>query len=345
MLEITPSSLCVGSAVLSFFLGFPIYVLLTRFGIIDQPNERSSHESPTARGGGVAFLLSIFLIHPLLMIREASGVFGILFFATIILGIVSFIDDIKGLPASGRLTVQGLAAIASLVAIGLPDWHVTFAGMSLPTPFLLFLGWFWIVGYTNAFNFMDGINGLASGQAVITGLGMAVIAAKLSGCWTTPETILCLVIAGAAAGFLPHNFPRARMFIGDVGSASLGFLLSSLCVALVKKLGPESLIPLVFLHLNFIFDTGITLIRRIARGDTWYSPHREHFYQRLIRSGKSHQAVTLAEMALALVCCALILASQEFSGLAKWLLLACCPIVWGAFFVMAEREFLRSQTA
>ena len=104
MLEITPSSLCVGSAVLSFFLGFPIYVLLTRFGIIDQPNERSSHESPTARGGGVAFLLSIFLIHPLLMIREASGVFGILFFATIILGIVSFIDDIKGLPASGRLT-------------------------------------------------------------------------------------------------------------------------------------------------------------------------------------------------------------------------------------------------
>jgi len=342
MLEFTPISLGIGSAFLSFILGFPVYTFLSRYGIIDRPNERSSHESPTARGGGVAFLLTIFLVQSFLMFKEPSVFLGVVFFATMILGIVSFIDDIKGLPASGRLAVQGLAAIASILSIGVPNWHVSFAGLALPPTLLLFLGWFWIVGYTNAFNFMDGINGLAGGQAVITGFGMAAITATMSGCRTTAEAILCLDIAGAAAGFLPHNFPRARMFMGDVGSASLGFLLSSLCIALMRNLGPGSIIPLVFLHLNFILDTGITLLRRIARGDTWYSPHREHFYQRLIRSGKSHTTVTLAEMALAVICCLFILASLEYSGLTGWLFLACCPIIWGIFFVIAEREFLRS---
>jgi len=343
MFNISPIALSVESAFTSFILAFPVYYLLTQHGIIDRPNERSSHELPTARGGGIAFLFAGFLVISVIMYNDFSGFLGILTLSTILLGIVSFIDDIKGLPAFTRLAVQGIAAFSSLAASGIPDWQIFLAGISFPTPLLLFLGWVWIIGYTNAFNFMDGINGLASGQAIITGFGMALIAAKLSGSWTMPEIALCLIIAGSAAGFLPHNFPKARMFMGDVGSASLGFLLSSLCVALIKYLGPGSIIPLVFLHLNFILDTGVTLFRRIARGDRWYSPHREHFYQRLIRSGKSHTTVTLVEMALALVCCALILTSLEYPGPIGWLCLACCPIVWGVFFIVVEREFIRTQ--
>jgi UDP-N-acetylmuramyl pentapeptide phosphotransferase/UDP-N-acetylglucosamine-1-phosphate transferase len=157
----------------------------------------------------------------------------------------------------------------------------------------------------------------------------------------SPPVLLSLVIAGACAGFLPHNFPRARMFMGDVGSAPLGFLLAALVVWIARDYGWWLLIPLGLLHANFVLDTGLTLARRVLRGERWYEAHREHFYQRLIRAGKSHPFVTGLEMALQGVVLGLMVLYLHASVPARVGLIAVVILVWLAFFAYCERLFRR----
>jgi UDP-N-acetylmuramyl pentapeptide phosphotransferase/UDP-N-acetylglucosamine-1-phosphate transferase len=156
------------------------------------------------------------------------------------------------------------------------------------------------VGYTNAFNFMDGINGISGMQAIISGSGVAIMAVLVDQAELHSIALAAALVAGSAVGFLPHNFPRARVFMGDVGSVPIGFVTAGLGVVFAFKAGFWLLLPLVLLHSNYILDTSITLLRRIARGEKWYLPHREHFYQRLIRSGFSHSFVTFSEGCLQL---------------------------------------------
>jgi UDP-N-acetylmuramyl pentapeptide phosphotransferase/UDP-N-acetylglucosamine-1-phosphate transferase len=191
---------------------------------------------------------------------------------------------------------------------------------------------------------MDGINGLAAGQAIVTGLGMALLGSVVSGqsSMVSPPVLLSLVIAGACAGFLPHNFPKARMFMGDVGSAPLGFLLAALVVWIARDYGWWLLIPLGLLHANFVLDTGLTLARRILRGERWYEAHREHFYQRLIRAGKSHPFVTGVEMALQGVVLGLMVLYLYASAPVRAGLIALVILMWLAFFAYCERLFRRS---
>jgi UDP-N-acetylmuramyl pentapeptide phosphotransferase/UDP-N-acetylglucosamine-1-phosphate transferase len=154
---------------------------------------------------------------------------------------------------------------------------------------------------------------------------------------------LSLAVAGAALGFLPYNFPHARMFMGDVGSAPLGFLLAFLVLWLGSVAGAWLLVPLALLHANFILDTAVTLVRRIARGDKWHQPHREHFYQRLVRSGKSHTFVTGLELALQLVVLGLMVLylSAELPG--RIVLAFGVILIWVVFFAYCEVAF-RHQT-
>ena len=195
---------------------------------------------------------------------------------------------------------------------------------------------FVFAGYANAFNFMDGINGIAAGQAVVTGIGTALLGGLALEGFPNAPVLLSLVVAGAAAGFLPHNFPKARMFMGDVGSAPLGFLLAALAVWLAKIAGWWLIVPIALLHANFVLDTGITLGRRIFRGERWYEAHREHFYQRLVRTGKGHTLVTLLEMGLQCVVLGL-LTLYIFSGASARLILAVVVItIWLSFFAWAE---------
>jgi UDP-N-acetylmuramyl pentapeptide phosphotransferase/UDP-N-acetylglucosamine-1-phosphate transferase len=210
-------------------------------------------------------------------------------FAVLIAGI-SFIDDLKSLPALVRFGCHAAAGMAVLFGLGWttmafemgPEFRV-----ELPWIIGMSLGFLWVAGYTNAFNFMDGINGIAGGQAVVTGIGSGVLVGIATGEWLSLPVLFAFLVSGAAAGFLPHNFPRARMFMGDVSSAPLGFLLAALTLWLAQAHGWWLLIPLALLHANFVLDTGITLFRRIWRGEKWHAPHREHFYQRLIRAGKA----------------------------------------------------------
>jgi len=204
------------------------------------------------------------------------------------------------------------------------------------------IGGLWIAGYTNAFNFMDGINGIAGLQALTTGVGTALIAHELGATSHSELIVVALAIAGAALGFLPQNFPRAKVFMGDVSSATLGFMLAALAFALAAATSPWVLFWVGLLHANFVLDTGITLVRRALRGERLSQAHREHFYQRLVRAGRSHVFVSSVEAGLQVVAItAVVLATRSPVGI-KLLVAASVVVLWLGFFGFAEREFRRS---
>jgi UDP-N-acetylmuramyl pentapeptide phosphotransferase/UDP-N-acetylglucosamine-1-phosphate transferase len=331
-------------AVATYLLGFPAAIILARLGAVDKPNARSSHLKPVVRGGGVAMaggaLLLVFCGFPL-----SWGVTSVMLLSALGIGVVSFCDDLKSVGAAIRFGCHSVAAIAALVALPLSSLHFGGGSSGCPLPIvhlLWLLGFLWIAGYTNTFNFMDGINGLAAGQAVITGFGMALLGSLTLHAYHSAAVLWSLAIASAALGFLPHNFPQARMFMGDVGSAPLGFCLAFIALWLTLEAGFWLLIPLVLLHANFVLDTSITFVRRIFRGECWHDAHREHFYQRLIRSGKTHAFVTGLEMALQAVVLGLMVL-YLFAGTPIRVGLATLVVLlWLAFFAYCERSFRRS---
>jgi UDP-N-acetylmuramyl pentapeptide phosphotransferase/UDP-N-acetylglucosamine-1-phosphate transferase len=354
-------------AVATYLLGFPVAKTLARMGAIDKPNPRSSHSIPVVRGGGIAIMLVV--LSGGLAVGWRSGVVPVLMGLAFGLAVLSFWDDLRPLRPAIRFGGHALAAIGVLYALNWPRFSLDLASQlgvawpALVSGLFLFL---WLAGYANAFNFMDGINGLAAGQAIVSGLGMALLGSVVSGqppapraygpegwsasgpegLWpgevVSPPVLLSLVIAGACAGFLPHNFPRARMFMGDVGSAPLGFLLAALVVWIARDYGWWLLIPLGLLHANFVLDTGLTLARRVLRGERWYEAHREHFYQRLIRSGKSHVFVTGWELALQVLVLGLMVLYLYASAPVRAGLIALVILMWLAFFAYCERLFRRS---
>jgi UDP-N-acetylmuramyl pentapeptide phosphotransferase/UDP-N-acetylglucosamine-1-phosphate transferase len=201
---------------------------------------------------------------------------------------------------------------------------------------------FWIVGYTNAFNFMDGINGIAGIQAGVGALAMAAVAGVGIGRWDSAPVLISLAVSGAALGFLPHNFPKARMFMGDVGSAPLGMLLGFLVLWICNEHGFQLFIPLAMIHTNFILDTSVTLVRRIARGDRWLDSHREHFYQRLVRSGFSHTAVTSWEGFLLSIASIISILVARSSTTVQLVTLTYVILMWGSFFAIVEYRFWKT---
>lgn len=336
------------SALVTCVLGLPAYGVLRRLNIIDRPNERSSHERPTVRGGGIAIMATIILAGPLLFVIDRDLLLLIAPALAAFVAVISFIDDLRSLNPVIRFGCHAIAAGLLLFFLAPHDAFISLShgvALTLPSGVALALFFFWLAGYTNAFNFMDGINGIAAMQAALTGLGMALVSALYSGRWDSAPILLALVLAGTGLGFLPHNFPRARMFMGDVSSAPLGLLLAFDLLWLCQRHGWALLLPLFLLHANFVLDTAFTLVRRMARGEKWYHPHREHFYQRLIRSGKSHPYVTGWEAVLQLLSLVLMLLyiRSEFAG--RLVTLALTGILWIGFFAFAERRFRASSAA
>ena len=332
------------AALISWMVGFPVRQLLVWCNIIDQPNARSSHTEPVARGGGLGILLAIAVVA--LAVVPVEPWLAAWLGAGIGVGVISFLDDLRPQPAWLRFGCHVGGALLFAAVAGWPEVKVSFAddggvtatGVAGAAVVVIALA-----GYTNAFNFMDGINGLAAGQAALTGAGMAIITGLAAGEWASPPVLLCWAVSGAAAGFLPHNFPRARMFMGDVSSAPLGLMLAALAVWLAAVHGPWLLLPLALLHANFLLDTAITLARRVARGDRWFEAHHEHFYQRLIRAGKSHVLVTGSELALQLAALGLMAAYVLLEPAVRPWLAAAVVAMWLGFFCYAERTFRRAQ--
>jgi UDP-N-acetylmuramyl pentapeptide phosphotransferase/UDP-N-acetylglucosamine-1-phosphate transferase len=261
--------------------------ILAHREILDRPNERSSHQVPTPRGGGIAVIGSTLLAWAVFARTESvpSGVFGIVLGA-VLLAAVSWFDDLRGLSPIVRLLAQ-----AAAVAVGI---------LVLPGPRDLFylaaigLVWIW---WINLFNFMDGIDGLAGTEAAAIGASLLLFAGVGAGADPALRT-LAAVVTGAAIGFLVWNWSPARIFLGDIGSVPLGYVLGFLLLDLAAR-GRWTIA--VILPLYFLADATITLVRRLLRGERVWQAHREHFYQHAVRRGLGHAAVVKRVIAADLV--------------------------------------------
>lgn len=261
----------------SLAIGPLVLALLRRGQVLDHPCERSSHGAPVLRGGGLAPCVGALVGLALTSSIEDSYRAGI-GMAAAFLGLVGLLEDVVGIPALRRLAIQFVAAgPASLFLLdhlsGPLLWRVAFV-----------LGVvFWLVAFTNAYNFMDGIDGISVAQAVGAGATWFLV-----GTYTDSPVLAAggAIVAGAALGFSPYNLPRARVFLGDVGSYFIGAWLAAVAVlGLRAGVPPEAVLAPLALY---VADTGATLTRRVGRRERWYLPHRDHAYQRLGNAGWSH---------------------------------------------------------
>jgi len=269
--------------------------ILRRRELLDHPSARSSHSVPTPRGGGVAVIGSVLLAWIVLaqagLVRPA--VIGISLGAGL-LAIICWIDDLRGLSPMLRLLAQG-----ATVAIGvsaLPETQNALQGWLGPVFYVGGLGLLW-VWWINLFNFMDGIDGLAGSEAAAIGAGLLLFGSVGAGADPALRAFVAAV-TGAAIGFLVWNWSPARVFLGDVGSVALGYVLGFLLLGwAVRGYWKIALI----LPLYFLADATITLARRLLRGERIWQAHREHFYQQAVRRGLSHAAVVKRVIAADLV--------------------------------------------
>jgi UDP-N-acetylmuramyl pentapeptide phosphotransferase/UDP-N-acetylglucosamine-1-phosphate transferase len=278
----------IGALALAFvtaLAGAEVYRRRAPRRALDIPNERSSHARPVVSGGGLVIVagfvlgLAVWLLSGGTLSPRAWGWLG----GALLIASVSFVDDLKPLPAGFRLAIHGLGAVL-LTAAGVQE-------RELPLLVALPLAFVWVALVTNVYNFMDGIDGLAASQAVIAGLALLVAGIVVG---NPVVSIGGGLIAAASAGFLAHNLPPARLFMGDVGSTFLGFNFAGL--SLLGNLGVGGgRLPIEFgvvVLAPFLFDSVVTLARRIVRGERWYAAHRSHYYQRLVVRGLSHAQVT-----------------------------------------------------
>ena len=251
-----------------------------RRGMLDQPGQRRSHRMPTPRGGGIGIVVAMLVCLPGVLYGSPAawpaGVIAGLWVALILVALAGWWDDHHPLPVLPRLGAQMLAVglfSCSLLATGLSWWWL---------PLLLVCG----VWSINLHNFMDGIDGLLAQQAIFVGAGLALLA------WAATQPALMLAaaaLAAAALGFWCFNRPPARIFMGDVGSGSVG-LLVFVFSAMLWQIEHALLWPALILSSSFVVDASLTLLTRMLRGRRWYTAHREHLYQWLARYGAGTHA-------------------------------------------------------
>ena len=268
--------------------------------LLDHPNARSLHQQPVPRTGGLAVLAGISVGLSLMMFATAGAAIptlGFILAGLTPLTLVSLLDDRSGVAAKWRILVH-LSGAVSLMAADLVPTHLDLPGLALPLSAglaipLTILFTVWMI---NLYNFMDGMDGFAGGMAVI---GFATLA------WLGRSdlgfTMFCLTAAAASAGFLVHNFPPAKIFLGDTGSTTLGFLAAA-CSLWGSQAGLFPFWTALLIFSPFIVDATVTLLRRLCRGEKIWEAHRSHYYQRLVLLGWGHRRTVLAEYALMLAC-------------------------------------------
>lgn len=269
-------------------------ILAARFRLVDLPNRRSAHALPTARGGGVAIVFTVTAASLVVIYRwpqlTSRIVLGIIL-PSIVIAVVGVIDDVRPLKPLLRLGIQ-IAVAALMTAVMGPVTSINLAGLpeislgSLAWPFTIV----WIVGMINAFNFMDGADGMAGLGAVIVGLMVAAIAYRSHALATM---LLAAFAAAGAGGFLVFNWQPARVFMGDVGSGFLGTLFAGLPLLVPDGAMPTTFIPIVLCLWPYIYDPFLSVLRRLWNRESPLEPHREFLFHRLVRSGVSHGRVAL----------------------------------------------------
>jgi UDP-GlcNAc:undecaprenyl-phosphate/decaprenyl-phosphate GlcNAc-1-phosphate transferase len=313
--------------------------------VMDTPEARKVHDRPTPKGGGVgivaAFLVGLLLLYYFAeFARLAREYFLGVIAAAFAIAFVAFLDDLFDWSFKVKLGVQALAALVAVgTGIYVHDYAVPYVGA-------VYIGWIgfpltmaWLLFTTNAVNFIDGLNGLAGGVVLIASAFLAVFSALYGGWFCYAASGL---LGAGLLGFLPFNFPRARIFMGDVGSQFCGFMIAVLGVVASRFDGAELSFLLVPLLLSgVLYDVAFTLVRRFLAGENITQPHRGHLYQIAHRSGVPAVIVSLMHWGFAVfggLCCVLFLClTAEWKPLA--LALAVAPqLFWTRFVVVRARR-------
>jgi len=304
-------SLGLLAALASMLLTWLVIEYAQRAQMHDAPGARRMHQRLTVRGAGLGFVVTVIAFWAgfgaALGFSNSLGRWALCSAAGVsLVAAISWIDDRRGLPVWPRLLAHCLAA-ACVTFGALPglsaNWPLFVVGA---VPVLLLLP------AINFWNFVDGVNGFAATQAIVVCFGLALLA------WfagDVPAAWFAAVATGAVGGFLPYNFPKARAFMGDVGSASLGLMVGAL--ALMPVAGTRGALPAALLLIAVVFlDAGLTLLWRMIRRPPrrWYTGHREHLYQWLTRCGWGHTRTTLTYLMASVALAALVV----FIGLQRW---------------------------
>ena len=270
----------VQSAILSLLLVGVVRTTALRQGVIDHPSERSSHVAPTPRGGGLGLMLAALT----LCVLHALGLGRLELLVALagagLVATIGWIDDRRGLSVWLRLTIH----VAAGLCVGI--LAAADAATALVSIAMLLWWTFWTVASINLVNFMDGINGLVASQVAVFAVSLALF--EQTG---DVAPYFSIVVAAACIGFLPWNFPRARIFLGDVGSGGVGYLVPLLALLTMRS----GNIDIVLAHLPLfpLFGDAVwTIARRWRNGERLTQPHRSHLYQRLANGGMGHTRVT-----------------------------------------------------
>jgi len=315
VVDINILAVCFASAFLLIWPATWLFRRLApRIGLVDIPNVRSSHVESTPVAGGVIFVVISPLV-ALVVGQQMDITLGRGDWALLITGwfiaTVSFVDDWHPLPARVRLVAQIWAALG-LIIYGRYLRYFGAGGFGV-----IDVGWLgilitfvWILGMSNAFNFMDGMDGLVAGQSLIAALSVAWLSMNVGLDWIA---LLSAALGGGLLGFLMHNLPPARVFMGDVGSIWLGFIFAGMAVIGAPRSGERLSLGFWVLLLGiFLLDSGLTLGRRILQGEPVLEAHRTHYYQRLLRVGWGHRRVTTLYLMMAAVLAAVAVIHFDF---------------------------------
>ena len=276
----------IGLFFLSMILTYAIRSYANKKAIFDIPNERSSHITPVPRGGGLAIVI-VFYIGLLYFQESIDAKLFYALFCAIPIALISLVDDIFTLSSKIRFFIQSASAGMALYFLG-GVTSIDFILFELHGWWLNIIAFIAIIWLTNLYNFLDGIDGYAGSEAVMVGLGLFIF-------FHNP---LGLVIVAACLGFLLFNWHQASIFMGDIGSATLGFIFA---VFVFYDTSHGSIYVWLILLSLFWFDATLTLIRRYRNGEPITQAHKKHAYQRLVQSGWTHSKVVLFSLVFNLI--------------------------------------------
>ena len=295
--------------------------------VVDSPTDRSLHDVPTPRTGGVAIFLSVFIAWIVIVLTQNLGTFiYYVLVGLLLLALISYLDDRNSIPQLWRLLVHVLAAILLLASgLGFSVIDPQFEGYINYNYIFNTLVIFVIVWCVNLYNFMDGMDGLACGMGVI-GFGCIAILGWLAG--NELFLILASIVAAANLGFLPHNFPPAKIFMGDAGSITMGYLVAFFSFWGIHEAIFVWWVPILIFS-PFIVDATVTLIKRLLSGEKIWEAHKSHHYQKLVIIGWGHKKTAIYEYILMLlIACSVIAMHIVESELFVLLLLSAWSILY-----------------
>ena len=328
--------LLLAVALFSWFAVGQLKNILTRLQIVDRPNDRTLHQGAIPRGGGL--VIAVVLIVSLLALGYISDRLQMLGAVGLIIlcwALLSWWDDRHQLSASVRVLIQGGLSVLIILAFGYVDViqvsQTNAVALGLSGAAITWVGMMW---FTNMYNFMDGMDGLAASQSII---GAVTISFWLWNFGDQSLALTCMLLASACYGFIIWNWYPAKIFLGDVGSITLGAFFSILIIIGSHRYA-FPVLSFVLLFGVFVFDASLTVMRRIVRREKFWLPHRSHYYQRLAQQGLAHDRIVIGLIVLMLICSLLATISLQYRDIIWLCVVAELVLLSVAAFAVSRLE-------